>query len=244
MSKINIAAVEYINTLPFLYGLSYHFHPDAIAISSANPAKCAELYTTEKVDIALVPIGALDSLGEHEIITNYCIGSKGRVDTVALLSKVPIDKIKTISLDADSRTSAILIQILCSSYWNINPVYTSENGSPSTQDSRLLIGDKVKKLEDQFQFKYDLGHAWHQLTSLPMVYAVWVARPHIKSGLIDELNAAFRFAINNLQDIPLNGQHNAAYWRKYIRESIQYELGELEKKGMNLFFDYCKKLNL
>ena len=243
MSSINIAVVEYINTLPFLHGLSMHFHAAALHIIAANPANCARLYDEGKVDIALVPVGALASLKDYKIITNYCIGSNGKVDTVALLSQHPLDEIKTISLDSHSRTSANLIQILCNEYWHIEPNYISDLEADGNIASRLVIGDKVKELEIDYKYKYDLGEAWSKFTNKPMVFAVWIARPVIKHGLIDEINAAFRYAIKTLDSIPLNGKSNSEYWRNYLRHSIHYTFDELEREGMELFIEKSKQLS-
>ena len=244
MSSINIAAVEYNNTIPFLYGLSEHFDVGELNIIPADPANCARLYANKKVDVALVPVGALPDLGQYNIITDFCIGSKGVVDTVALLSNAPLQEIKSISLDKHSRTSAHLIQVLCHYFWKINPTYVQDDILNSVSSSRLLIGDKVKKMEHDYLYKYDLGEAWNEYTGLPMVFAVWIARKNISSDIVDKLNSAFRFAINNLDSIPLKGITDPVYLRNYLNRSIHYSLAKQERKGMELFVEKCRNLGL
>jgi chorismate dehydratase len=243
MQKTKIAAVEYMNTLPFLHGISQNFDTDLITVTSADPASCANLYLNEEVDIALVPIGALRHIGTYSIITDYCIGSDGAVDTVALLSHQPIHDITQISLDLHSRTSVLLIKILCKKYWNISPEFSSYTSGTHTE-SLLLIGDKVKEKESLFHYKYDLGLAWKNMTKLPMVYAVWIARDPKKKDFINTLNKAFQGAINNLDHIPLNGYRNHQYWKHYMTHTIKYELDEASKKGMDYFIQLCTELKL
>ena len=243
MQTIKIAAVEYINTLPFLHGISQKLNDEPISVIAADPANCAALYQNKEVDIALVPIGALNHIGEHTIITDYCIGSDGAVDTVALLSQHPIQEIKHIQLDSHSRTSANLIQILCKEYWNINPTF-SKSQNQTLDGSILLIGDKVKEYEGQYAFKYDLGFTWKQFANLPMVYAVWIARNGVNPEIITKLNNAFDFSITNLDAVPLNGYSNKIYWQHYMRHSINYHLNTAAKQGMQHFLNLCKELKL
>lgn len=243
MKAFKIAAVEYMNTLPFLHGISEHINPKLFSIIAANPARCATLFRDQEADIALVPVGALHLIGQHQIITDFCIGSDGPVDTVALLSNTPVDQIKKISLDAHSRTSANLIKILCQKYWKINPVYTAMT-TKFDEESLLLIGDKVKDQEHNFTYKYDLGAVWQILTKLPMVFAVWVARDYVDDEMVSKLNQAFGLAIQNLSAVPLADYPNEAYWQHYINHSINYHLNDTAREGMSQFLKMCKELNL
>ena len=244
LSPISLAAVEYVNTLPFLYGIKTHIPANLLDIILSDPATCSQLFKQQKADIALVPVGALKHMGEFEIVTDYCIGSDGPVDTVALLSQVELQDIKSISLDSHSRTSASLIKILCKEYWRIYPTFISQEAKGNSSSSQLLIGDKVKDLEHEFAFKYDLGEAWKNHTQLPMVFATWIARKSVSSELIKDINLAFQHAITNLYELPLIGFSDEKNVRNYLTESIHYQFGDREREGMALFNQKCKELNL
>ena len=53
----------------------------------------------------------------------------------------------------------------------------------STADAVLLIGDRAMRVPgESFHDVVDLGEAWHTLTGLPFVFALWVARRWRRSG--------------------------------------------------------------
>ena len=51
-----------------------------------------------------------------QIISDYCIGADGEVDTVCVYSNVPILEIESIALDYQSRTSTELLRLLLNEY--------------------------------------------------------------------------------------------------------------------------------
>ena len=102
--KLNIACVEYYNTLPFLLGLSHHLDTSVeYDLYLAPPSQCTHLYRSGQADIALVPVGGLDTLpNDYRILDQTCIGCNGAVDTVAILSQVPITQVTDLYLDPHS----------------------------------------------------------------------------------------------------------------------------------------------
>jgi len=243
MAFLKIAAVNYINTLPFLQALEQKFPPEVLEVIPVNPAACANKFYNNEVDMALVPVGSLEHLAPYKIITDYCIGSAGPVDTVALLTNNPLNELKTIFLDTDSRTSAKLVQLLCRDYWKLSNI----NFLPTTEDTvdqagHLYIGDKVKLKENQFEFKYDLGEAWTNWTGLPMVYAVWIAKPEVNNKFIGHINDSFQNAIHGLKDLNLDHVENAAYWKNYILKNIRYYLDDKALNGLIHFKNLIKSL--
>ena len=73
-----IAAVSYLNTIPFIYGIEHEGNLRAELLLSP-PAVCAKNFAEHKADIALVPAAAVPSLADAEIVTEYCIGAAGPV---------------------------------------------------------------------------------------------------------------------------------------------------------------------
>ena len=102
-----IAAVSYLNTIPFIYGIGHEGNLRAELLLSP-PAVCAKNFAEHKADIALVPAAAVPSLADAEIVTEYCIGAAGPVRTVVLLSGEPIETVRRVFLDAHSLTSVQL----------------------------------------------------------------------------------------------------------------------------------------
>src|ERR1043165_5988838 len=109
---IRVSAVNYLNSKPFIFGLQNSDIINEIDLQLDIPSVCADKLEENKVDIGLVPVAILPELEEHHIISDYCIGADGEVSSVLLLSDVPLDEIKSIHLDYQSRTSVMLAQVL------------------------------------------------------------------------------------------------------------------------------------
>ena len=73
VSVPSIAAVSYLNTIPFIYGIGHEGNLRAELLLSP-PAVCAKNFAEHKADIALVPAAAVPSLTDARIVTEYCVG--------------------------------------------------------------------------------------------------------------------------------------------------------------------------
>ena len=85
VSVPSIAAVSYLNTIPFIYGIRHegNFRADLLL---SPPSECTKNYVEGRADLALLPAAAVPSLKSTDVITEYCIGAVGPVRTVVLLS--------------------------------------------------------------------------------------------------------------------------------------------------------------
>jgi len=236
--KYRIALVEYLNTLPFYEGMRLTGLDQEMEVHRVVPAECARMFKQSEVDISLCPVGALEEIGEYEIIGDYCIGADGPVNTVMLMSNIPLEEIKTVKLDSHSRTSNLLVQILAKHHWKKDwSYYDKENGV--IPDASVMIGDKVFNEKDNFHYHYDLAGAWKELTGLPIVFAVWIAKPGISEELVKKINESFKAGIHFVTD------SNAALpaWQvDYLTRSISYPLDEQKKKALALFNNWKKEI--
>ena len=110
--KINISAVSYLNTKPFLYGLFQTGIDKEINLSLDIPSLCAQKLENGEVDLGLIPVAAIPNLAEAHIISDFCIGTLGPVKTVCIYAQVPIENLTHLYLDYQSRTSVALVQYL------------------------------------------------------------------------------------------------------------------------------------
>ncbi|MBK8584164.1 MAG: hypothetical protein IPN88_01490 [Bacteroidetes bacterium] len=92
---LKISVVSYLNSKPFIYGFNKTNFNSKAAIELDIPSVCADKLLTGKVDIGLVPVAILPKLKDYFIISDYCIGANGPVDSVLLLSNVPLNEIKS-----------------------------------------------------------------------------------------------------------------------------------------------------
>ena len=235
-STVKLACVEYYNTLPFLHGLSLFESSEVeIELVLAPPAECSQLYLNDTVDIALIPVGAIDKIDEYRIMSAYCIGCNGPVDTVAVLSQVPIQSIQTLHLDPQSNTSNCLVQILFKEYWEIDPQYSNQN-KDYDQESILAIGDKVFELESNYQYKYDLGAIWKEHTGLPFVFAVWICKPSVNHLITQSIDTAFQLGLSQPEHwIPTNLSTQKDQLMTYLTKNIVFPFDDSMQEALNLF---------
>jgi chorismate dehydratase len=233
-----IALVEYLNTFPFYQGLRLTGADQEMEVSRVVPSQCARLFKLGEVDISLCPVGALDEMPEYKIVGKNCIGADGPVGTVVLLSKVPLQEIKIVQLDPSSRTSNVLVQILAQRLWKREWKYIEqENGL--VPDAHVMIGDRVFEEKDRFPFRYDLAGAWKELTGLPMVFAVWIARPEVPDDPIEKINKAFVAGMENV----LRGNKTLESWQvHYLQNAISYPLDDDKLKALSLFRSWKQNL--
>jgi chorismate dehydratase len=249
MNPTRISAVSYLNTIPFVYGIQSSENAGDFSLSLDVPSLCAEKLGKGEVDIALVPAGAIAEMKDASIIPGYCIGAVRQVRTVLLLCRKPLEEIRTIHLDFDSKTSVRLVRVLAGNFWKISPDWVNlERGmaeNPGSIDSLVAIGDKTFDLVNNFPYVYDLAEEWIRYTELPFVFAVWMARKAVPAEVIARLNAALEFGITHRQDAIAHFQSKIPAGidaLEYLTKNISFELDEQKQKGLNLFLSYLKEL--
>ncbi|MFR9649255.1 MAG: menaquinone biosynthesis protein, partial [Rikenellaceae bacterium] len=200
-----IAAVSYLNTIPFIYGIESRKASLNTELVIASPAECARLFMDGEVDVALLPTAVLPQVPDCEVVSSYCIGAEGAVRSVVLVSDEPIDKVERIYVDAESRTSVQLGAYLAKNLWKIEPEWyvldsAQRMNSPKDGDAFLLIGDKVFEYEGEFEYTYDLSLGWYSQTNLPFAFAVWVARKGFDEEFLAELDHALTFGVEHIYE--------------------------------------------
>lgn len=104
-NKIKVGAVSYLNTKPLIYGFEKGMMKDEVELVIDYPGKIAQALLDDTIDVGLVPVAIIPRMKECHIVSDYCIGANGPVASVCLFSEVPLEKITTVLLDYQSRTS-------------------------------------------------------------------------------------------------------------------------------------------
>ena len=114
-------------------------------------------------------------------------------------------------------------------------------------DAALLIGDPALRFHpDELPYHvYDLGQEWKWMTGLPMVFAVWAARPGvIEPEVTAALAASYRFGQERMDEII--GQESVRRGfpeelvRQYLTHYIHFALTPEFVKGMQRFMDCAR----
>jgi chorismate dehydratase len=120
----------------------------------------------------------------------------------------------------------------------------------------LLIGDKVitdHPPDSRYPHQLDLGQAWHDLTGLPFVYAMWMCRdadadsPAIATGaaLLDRQRRRNQMRLGWI----IEKRSPEARWpldlaRRYLEELLRFEVGHREREAVGLFLKEAGMLGL
>lgn len=249
MQKVKISAVSYINSFPFIYGIENSgFINNEYILEKDIPSVCAEKLINNEVDIGLIPVATLPKLKSYTIISDYCIGATGKVNTVLLLSDVSINKIDTILLDYQSRTSVKLVQVLARNFWKIKPKFIQAQkgfeNNISNKTAGVIIGDRTFNLQKKYKYKFDLSEEWQKFTNMPFVFAAWTTNKIMPTNFIDNFNNACKFGINNIDKVieKYNNKNYNANIKSYLENDIDYIFDNKKQKALSLFLSYLGAL--
>ncbi len=251
-SPLRLGAVSYLNTKPLVHGLEER--TDLFSLRFDVPSQCAALLHEGRIDVGLIP--AIEYLrGDYRIVPGVAIGSNGPIASVAVFSRVPVDQVATLALDTSSRTSVALTRILCARRWNIAPQLTPSEPDLGAMlaraDAALIIGDPALSIDPAARgvIKTDLGSEWKALTGLPFVYAMWSGRDGaVAPEHVAELHAARDRGVAGVGAIAqAEGRGDRARAERalvYLRDNLNYGLGEAEIAGLRRFHELAVEQGL
>jgi chorismate dehydratase len=253
MRAVRLGSVSYLNARPCVVGLDHH---PRFGLRFDVPSRCAELLHEGTIDAGLIPsIEYLRAPARegYRIVPDVAIASLGPVASVALYTKRPVSDVRSIALDASSRTSVALTRLLCVRAFRIDPALEACGPDLPAMldrcDAALLIGDRALLTDGRSDVeKIDLGDAWTRLTGLPFVYAFWAGRP-------DALRAEDVCALQEARDAGAGQPERVAreYFSdpaqqaigaRYLRDNIRYYLGDLERAALETFYRWAAEIRL
>ncbi len=238
MPKLKAAAVSFLNAWPLTAGLE---HSDRIELVTAEPSACAAMLEAGEVDLALLPVGALAG-HDYEIVPGLAVGADGPVQTVLLVGEQSPAIWDEVFLDTASRTSVVLAKIVLDAM-GVHPKFTpmpAEEGVPRAVGTKgaLVIGDRAFDVRKSQVL--DLGREWNKLTGLPMLFAVWAARPGVLAPEdVQELARAAQHGMGLrtelAQKFAAGKGGDPERYRRYLTQRIRYGVGPHEMNGLETF---------
>lgn len=206
MTKLRISIVQYLNTAPLVWGFTNGPLRGKYDLSFTVPSQCAEQLRTGQADVAIIPAIEYARIPDLAILPDMAIASKKQVRSLLIISKKPIEQLKSFALDRSSRSTQALTRILCAEKWKIVPEFfeaSPDLGAMLNQaDAALVIGDPALRIavgiekdswpgtegqtvcpaatleinSSKLLYVYDVVGEWRTLTGLPAVLAVWAAK--------------------------------------------------------------------
>lgn len=239
MEKIRVGAVSYLNTKPLLYGIERSTLMNEMELITDYPSSIAQQLIDGQIDVGLVPVATIPQLKEFHIITDYCIGAVGDVASVCLFADEPLQQVKKVLLDYQSRTSVALCKVLLEGYWKLHPALEEAKAdfrnSIKDDTAGVVIGDRAFEQRKQSRYIYDLAGAWIDWTGLPFVFAAWIANKPLPEAFVKEFNAANALGFQHLDEVIAAWPSPSYDLKTYYTQNISYHLDDAKKKGLDLF---------
>lgn len=255
MRTPRISASSYSNTAPLIWSFLYGSNHGKVELVLDNaPARSAELLDQDRVDAALVPVIAYQTLSDVKLVPDVCVGAKEMARSVCLVTRgMDISDAQSVALDISSRASVTLVKIIFREFLSRDPGFSSAEPNVeemlSSADAALIIGDPALALSATAAgagFRvYDLAQLWREHTGLGFIFAMWMTRheraPIDFAAARDEgLANAESIAASYAANLPLS----QAEMRDYITQNIAYAPDEMMSKGMDLYFELAAKHKL
>lgn len=240
--KFRIGSVPYLNAAPLTRDL-----PGELLF--APPSQLAKMIRNGELDAALVSVTEVLMNDRYDILDGVAIASLGEVYSVLLAHKKPLAQVTEVFCDTASLTSVNLLKVLLAER-GLKPAFKplESYAAAKEKDFVLLIGDpaiEFQRAPHEHEI-FDLGYAWHEMTKLPFVYAVWALRRGAENQeLRSELRQAKRFGMETLDYlIETRPEFDEDFRRDYFEWHIQYHLGDDEKRAIAKFCELLTKHNL
>jgi chorismate dehydratase len=246
---------DFINSQPLLGPLRDRALEAGLEIKTDSPARLAEQLAAGKLDMAMIPaIEYLKRADSYRLFPNVSISSRNKVGTVLLVSRVPLNAIRSLALDNRSRTSVALLRILYSKEFSGGLKLSQQE--PDTEkmlqnnDAALIIGDQALGFSEQNVSIYDLSEEWFKRTEKTFVHAVIAVREGVKveNKVIQTLLDAKQVGLQNLDTIAQTQasktDHQIFLLRDYLKNKIRYDFGEEEMEGLMHFQSLCHEAGM
>ena len=258
--KPRVCAVSYLNTSPLVWGMLHGPQQGLFDLEFTLPAECADRLRTGESEVGLVPAIELARQPDLAVVPGSGIICRGAVRSILLVSKKPMEAIESFAADAGSRSSVVLTQVILARKHGIRPEvrpYPPKlDDMLEIADAALVIGDPALRIDPgmgewrgQPVQVYDMGAEWFELTGLPMVFAIWAAKDAAADpALASVFEESKQYGMRHVEDLVRSESQrlglDADLVRSYVTDSIQYNLGEDERRGMAQYLKLAGELGL
>ncbi len=229
---IRLGRISYANMAPVFFRVDAEYEE-----ITGVPTELNRRLLAGELDTA--PISSIEYARNAAILRllpRLCVSSEGAVDSIQLVSKVPLEEIRSVGITPESATSVVLTKVLLPHAVHV-PL-------GEQADAKLLIGDAALKsaFEDPTPH-HDLGRLWLERTGLPMVFAVWAAPDPPSPDLLeleDALVASLREARADPETLAYESAERYGYPAGFLAryfEKLRYRFGPRERAGLYTFLE-------
>ena len=254
--SLRLGAVSYLNARPLTFFLEQI--QTSFEIDYSVPSRCAADLHAGRIDLGLIPsIEYARGPEPYCIVPDVAIAARGEVLSVRLFWRGAFRRIERVALDLSSRTSAALLRVLLREKFRLEPEFVEAKpdleGMLGVADAALLIGDAVFQVGDGGCESLDLGKEWVEFSGYPFVFAFWAGRADLLDpDQVRQLIQARDEGRKRIEEIVRDFYPKAegwagkdhAFYERYLRQHIWFDLGEEELQGLRVFYDLACKNGL
>lgn len=253
MARLRVSAISFLNTAPLMWDFDHGDLRQRYQVNYTLPSTCAELLRQGMADIGIIPVAAYASIPDLVVIPDIAIAAKGPVKSILLVSKVPVEKIRTVAADTSSRSSVALLRVLFAKVYGARPEFVPMEPKLKPMlkqcDAALLIGDPALLAKTEGYEVRDLAAEWQRLTGKAFVFAFWAVRKGAASAeVVRDFQQSREHGL-----LPGNLTSIAREWAvrlglpqgditSYLRDNIFYYLDQDCLSGLNLFYQYAAEI--
>jgi len=256
MRRLRISAISYLNTAPLMWDFEHGEAGRDFDISYTLPSSCARALEAGTADIGIIPAAAYAQIPRLEILPGVAIASRRPVRSILLVSRVPVDQIRTVALDTSSMTSVALTKILFEKWLGGGRTYASMEPNVEKMlahhDAGLIIGDPALEMDRARYHTLDLAEEWIRHTGKPFIFAFWAVRQDALREAPQDLATIFQHSRDHGLE-PASIEQIAREWaprlrlaesnlRSYLTENIYYHLDPPCLEGLQLFYRYAAEI--
>lgn len=250
---LRVAAVSYLNAAPLVWGLLHGPFRERFQVEFTLPSRCADALREGQADAGIIPSIEYQRMDGLQIVPGLSVSSAGPVRSVLLISRCPVEQIRTLAVDTASRTSACLVEILLQRHYRIAPRLMPRAPNLARMleecDAAMMIGDPALASDFPGLQVFDLAEEWRAMTGLPFVFAFWAVRAGAATpDLVPAFQQSTLYAIAHLEEIVEQEAQRTglshSLIRAYLTENIDFSLGEQNLAGLRLFYSLAQELGL
>jgi chorismate dehydratase len=240
---IRLGRISYVNMAPVFYRVDARV--DEV---QGVPTELNRMLVGGELDTAPISsIAYARNADRLRLLPRLCVASEGAVDSIQLVTRVPLERVRTVAVTPESATSVALTKVLLPDAAQA-PLEAYESGEA---EAKLLIGDAALRsaFEDPTPH-HDLGRLWLERTGLPMVFAVWACPEPLAEGLAeleDALVSSVRLARAEPQQLAYEAAERYGYPAGFLAryfEKLRYRFGPRERAGLYTFLELARDAGL
>jgi chorismate dehydratase len=254
--RFRLGRIPWINESPVTRAIDLGIVPVDAELVTGTASELNDLMAAGELDVSLVSaVEYARNAGAYHLLPDLAISCDGPVRSVRLFSRRPLRELggATVLRTASSRTSVLLLDLLCRHRWEVAPHFATVRAEAADlaglghlpHDAVLVIGDAALMLsaDARYPVEVDLGNEWKAWTGLPFVFAVWAARRQADAARVrrvhDALLASRAWGLAHLDQLAGSAAERTgipvAACRAYF-EGLDYGLSYRHLAGLTDFF--------